>query len=51
MTWALYLRTNKGWVEESSHDNKEQALDALNEWEIELPNCSFIIKEKGQDNE
>jgi len=51
MTWALYLRTNKGWVEESSHDDKEEAEEALHEWEKEFPNCHFLINEKGQDNE
>lgn len=51
MTWALYLRTNKGWVEESSHDNKQEAEYVLHEWKEEFPNCYFIIKEKGQDNE
>jgi len=45
--WVLYLYTDKGWMEESEHNKKQDAEYILDEWQNEFPNCKFkIIKER-----
>lgn len=44
--WILYVNTNKGWKEESKHDDLLDAEHSLNEWLDEFPNCKFMIKKE-----
>ncbi len=43
VVWVLYLYTDKGWAEESRHDDKLDAEYSLYEWLDEFPNCKFKI--------
>jgi len=46
MDWVLYLYTDKGWAEESRHDEKQDAEHSLDEWRQEFPDCRFKIMEE-----
>ena len=43
VVWVLYLYTDKGWAEESRHDDRLDAEYSLYEWLDEFPNCKFKI--------
>ena len=43
MEWVLYVYTDKGWAEESRHDDEQDAKQSLDEWRHEFPNCRFKI--------
>ena len=46
LKWVLYIWGQKGWMEESTYDNQEDAKYYLKEWKEEFPNCKFkLIKE------
>ena len=45
MEWILYVYTDKGWMEESRHDDEQDARHSLDEWRHEFPNCKFKIME------
>jgi len=51
MKWILYVNTDKGWKEESRHDNRLDAEDSLNEWLDEFPYCKFMMLTKVEPNE
>ncbi len=42
--YILYLKTDKGWIEEKAYTNKEDAEYYLKEWQDEFPNCKFKLK-------
>lgn len=48
MSWVLYVRTDKGWKEESRHDEKQDAEHTLDEWSDEFPECKFMVLEEKQ---
>jgi hypothetical protein len=43
MAWVLYVNTDKGWKEESKHDDRLDAEHSLNEWLDEFPGCKFMM--------
>ncbi len=47
--WILYVNTDKGWKEESRHDDKLDAEHSLYEWLDEFPDCKFMVLEENKD--
>lgn len=48
--WVLYVNTDKGWKEESRHNDKLDAEYSLCEWLDEFPNCKFMMLEVESDD-
>ena len=46
MKYILFVQTDKGWIEEKSYTNKQDAEYYLAEWKEEFPNCNFKIEEQ-----
>tara|TARA_E500000318_G_C3383478_1_gene143132 strand:- start:18 stop:341 length:324 start_codon:yes stop_codon:yes gene_type:complete len=46
--WILYVNTDKGWKEESRHDDKLDAEHSLYEWLDEFPDCKFMVLEENK---
>lgn len=47
--WILYVNTDKGWKEESRHDDELDAKHNLYEWLDEFPDCKFMVLEESND--